>query len=252
MLATRLLQDRSPRHITLRSIGKVSAADDDRYEAALRAVGLGEEDLVAWRASGLSDDDFAGWLTDRVARRPSGLRARQVYGAEDVHDFARHAILGALGLGRLDHVLELGCGGGLLLRDALATGARATGLDHSHEMVELAREVAPGADLVVAEAESLPFVEARFTAVAMSIVFLFLDEPIRVLRECRRVIREGGILAVYTSAPEMRGTPAAPEPIASLGHFYEDAELASLAQTSGLRNVSVKRDGGAQLLTAHT
>ena len=223
----------------------------DRYEAALRAVGLGDEDLTVWRATELPDDAFDDWLTDRVARRPSGLRARQVYGSENVHDFARRAILKALALGANSHVLEIGCGGGLFLRDALATGARATGLDHSDEMVELAREAAPNAGLVVGRAENLPFAEAQFTAVAMSIVFMFLDEPIRVLRECRRAMRSGGALAAYTSAPELRGTPAAPEPIASLGHFYEDEELAALARTSGLRNSTVQRDGGAQLLTAY-
>lgn len=221
----------------------------DRYEATLRAVGLGDKDLVAWRESGLPEEAFNDWVTDRVARRPSGARAREVYGADDVHDFARRAILNSLALGSDDHLLELGCGGGLLLRDALATGAQATGLDHSEEMVELARGTAPGAGLVLAQAESLPFAEAAFTAVAMSIVFFFLDDPIRVLGECRRVLRNGGMVAVYTSGPEMRGTPAAPEPVASLGHFYEDDELASLAATSGFRSVGVQRDGGAQLLT---
>src|SRR5262249_51293898 len=97
------------------------------FAGALRAFGLGDDDLAAWEASGVDDEAFVDWLTDRVARRPSGARARarQVYGAEDVHDFARRAILGALGLGPADHLLEIGCGGGLLLRDARATDARA-------------------------------------------------------------------------------------------------------------------------------
>ena len=95
------------------------------------------------------------------------------------------------------------------------TGASAAGLDHSEEMVELARERAPGADVVLAEAESLPFPEDAFSAVAsMSIVFFFLDDPVAVLRECHRVLQPGGRLAVYTTGPELRGTPAAPEPIA--------------------------------------
>src|SRR5947209_2780107 len=140
-------------------------------EETLRAFGMGDEDLDAWMASGLPDDAFVDWLTDRVARRPSGSRARRIYGAEDVHDFARHAILDALELGPGDELLEIGCGGGLLLREALGRGARATGLDHSDEMVALARERAPGAKVVLAEAEALPFGDHAFTAIAMSIVF---------------------------------------------------------------------------------
>jgi hypothetical protein len=62
-------------------------------------------------------------LTDRVAGRPAGSRARDVYGADGVHEFARCAILEALALEPGDHLLDVGCGGGLLLRDALATGA---------------------------------------------------------------------------------------------------------------------------------
>ena len=205
------------------------------HEETIRGFGLGDEDLAAWRASGSADDAFVDWLTDRVARRPSGLRARQVYGAEDVHEFARRAILDALALGPGDHVLDLGCGGGLLLRDALAQGARATGLDHSEEMVSLARERAPGSTVVLAEAETLPFEDATFSAVSMSIVFFFLADPVGVLRECRRVLRPGGRLAIFTSGPELRGTPAAPEPLASRGHFYTDAELAELARRCGSR-----------------
>ena len=187
---------------------------------------------------------------DRVARRPSGSRAREVYGAEDAHDFARRAILDALALGPDDHLLEVGCGGGLLLRDALASGARATGIDHSEEMVELASERASGAEVMVAKAESLPFQSETFTAVAMAIVFFFLDDPGRVLGECRRVMRRGGRVAIYTTGPELRGTPAAPEPIASRGHFYSDQELTDLARRADFHDTTVRNEQGGQLLTA--
>ena len=219
-------------------------------EKRLRELGLSDEDLVAWREAGLPEDAFDGWVIDRLARQPAGAHARQVYGAEDTHDFARRAILEALALGPADHLLELGCGGGLLLRDALGSGAKATGIDHSEEMVALAHERAPGAEVVLAKAERLPFDDRSFSAVAMSVVFLFLDDPVVVLRECRRVLRPGGRLAIYTSGPELRGTPAAPEPIASHGHFYSDAELAQLALDAGLRDVAVENEAGGQLLTA--
>jgi SAM-dependent methyltransferase len=228
----------------------MAGPDAGHFGKILREFGLGEEDLAAWRESSLPDTAFEEWLIDRVARRPSGSRARQVYGGANIHDFARRAVLDALELGASDHLLEIGCGGGLLLRDALATGARATGLDHSEEMVELARHRAPGAEVVQAKAETLPFPTETFTAVAMSIVFFFLDDPVGVLRECRRVLRPGGRLAIYTTGPELRGTPAAPEPIASRGHFYADEELAGLARRAELDKVHVSNDGGGQLLTA--
>jgi ubiquinone/menaquinone biosynthesis C-methylase UbiE len=216
----------------------------------LRQLGLGDEDQAAWEASGLPAAAFEDWLVDRVARRPTGDRAREVYGAEDVHDFARRAILGALALRPGDRLLELGCGGGLLLRDALAAGAAATGLDHSEEMVALARRRAPGAEVVLGSAEALPFADGAFSAAAASIVLMFLPEPVAALREWRRVLAPGGRLAVYTTAPELRGTPAAPEPIASRAFFYDDAQLAALAQQAGFADVAVADDDGGQLLTA--
>lgn len=221
-----------------------------RVSELFERFGLGGEDAAAWEASGLPAEAFDGWLVDRVARRPAGRRAREVYGAADAHDFARRAILDALALGPADLLLEIGCGGGLLLRDALVTGAAVVGLDHSAEMVDLARERAPGADVSLGDAERLPFGDASFTALAMSIVFLFLPDPVAVLGECRRVLAPGGRLALYTTAPSLRGTPAAPEPLVVHCHFYEDDELAGLARLAGLSDVVVANDDGGQLLTA--
>lgn len=215
----------------------------------LRAFQLGDDDRAAWHDSGLPETAFEDWLTDRVARRPAGARARSVYGKASVHDFARRAILGALGLRPGDRLLEIGCGGGLLLREATASGAEVTGLDHSESMVELARENAPAARVVLGRAEELPWAEAAFTAVAMSVVFMFLPDPVRALDECQRVLSPGGRLAIFTTAPELRGTPAAPEPLASRGHFYSDAELAELLRSARFTDVAVINDDGGQLVT---
>jgi SAM-dependent methyltransferase len=222
----------------------------ERQAKVLRELGLGDDDLAAWERSARPSDEFEDWLTDRVARRPAGARALEVYGADDAHDFARSAILEALQLGPADRLLEIGCGGGLLLRDAARTGARVTGLDHSEQMVGLARERAPGAEVRLGGAEYLPYPPASFTAVAMSVVFFLFPDPIAVLTECRRVLEPAGRLACYTTAPELRGTPAAPEPLASHCHFYEDESLLALAREAGLEDVVVANDDGGQLLTA--
>ena len=199
------------------------------------AFGLGEDDLAAWHQSGLTDERFDHWLTDRLARRPTGARARRVYGAPNVHDFARAAILDRLALGPGDRLLEIGCGGGLLLRDALDTGAAATGIDHSPDMIALACERAARAELVLGDAERLPFADGRFTAVAMAVVFFFLEDPVAVLRECLRVLIPGGRLAVYTTGPQLRGTPAAPEPIASQGSLLRRRAVGPPGRAGQLR-----------------
>ncbi len=116
--------------------------------------------------------------------------------------------------------------------------------------MELARERAPGAVVVLGEAEHLPFDDGSFTAVSMSIVFFFLEDPLASLRECARVLIGGGRVALYTTAPELRGTPAAPEPLAGRGRFYSDAQLVDLARRAGLQAVAVANHGGGQLLTA--
>ena len=74
----------------------------------------------------------------------------------------------------------------------------------------------------------------------------------RVLREVRRVLdREQGRVAIYTTAPEAKGSPAAPYPLATRGHFYTDAELEALPREAGFAESRiVQRQDWAQLLAA--
>jgi SAM-dependent methyltransferase len=192
-------------------------------------------------------------MTDRVARRPHGRVARETYGADDAHSFAWEPVLDALQLTPDDVLLDVGCGGGVFLRRALETGSRAVGLDHSREMVQLARETTQErARIVLGSADALPFGEGEFTAVSSIVAFFFFPDALVALREFRRVLDPAhGRIAVYTTAPEMKGTPAAPYPLATRGHFYEDDELEAHARSAGFAEAEVRHpDQGAQLLVA--
>jgi SAM-dependent methyltransferase len=243
-------------------------APEDVTELELRAVGerlrvehrgfgrqfWGDEEVVGWFAdeivapfvAAVTPHRFGDWLTDRAARRPFGIRARRDYQDPTHHRPSFGAVFSALHLTRDDMLLELACGGGAFLEQALRTGCRAVGLDHSPEMVKAARELNAQAitegrlEVVEGDVHELPFGDETFTAAATMQAFFFFADPRRVLAECFRVLRASGRLAVFTVSEEAKGTPAAPEPMASRGYFYTDEELVALAREAGFAIASVE------------
>jgi SAM-dependent methyltransferase len=187
------------------------------------------------------------WLTDRNARRPSGSQARQIYRDPLYHRPNFMAILKALKLTSSDYMVEVGCGGGAFLAEALKSGCRAAAIDHSPDMVRLARQVNHDAiqagrlEIREASAALLPFPDGVFTCAVMTGVFGFISEPGKALSEVARVLAPGGRFALFTGSKQLRGTPAAPEPIAARLRFYEDAELEELARQAGFAEARAER-----------
>jgi len=202
-------------------------------------------EVVAPMLATMAPAAFGDWLTDRRARRPSGAQSRGFYRDPIYHYPSFRVILDELLLTPHDHLLEVGCGGGALLKLALRSGCLAAAVDHSPEMVELARkenaEAVAARRLVVHEApaDALPFNDGTFTCAAMAGVLGFLPEPVAVFAEIRRVLAPGGRFVGLGSNPKYRGTPAAPEPMASRLRFYEPAELEALARQAGFDDVQV-------------
>jgi ubiquinone/menaquinone biosynthesis C-methylase UbiE len=104
-----------------------------------------------------------------------------------------------------DHILEVGFGPGLGIERATATASRGsvTGVDFSETMVRQAHKrnasaIAEGrVDLKLADSASLPFPDNSFDKAFAANVIYFWRDPLLYLRELRRVLKPGGLLALY-------------------------------------------------------
>lgn len=218
---------------------------------------IGEEaaELAGWFASevagsflrAMAPTRLGDWITDRRSRCPAGPQARAFYRDPLYHRPNFRAILSVLKLTPSDFLLDIGCGGGAFLEEALRSGCRAAALDHSADMVAVARDLnresIRGGKLEIrqAEADSLPYADGTFTCAVTTGVFAFLAAPREALAETWRVLAPGGRFVLFTASEELRGTPAAPEPIASRLHFYEDHELMELARQAGFGDARIER-----------
>lgn len=102
-------------------------------------------------------------------------------------------------------LLDVGCGPGTITTDLARRVApgRVVGIDRSSDVVAEARRHAESAgvavELAVGDVYALEFPDASFDVVHAHQVLQHLTDPVAALRELRRVVRPGGVVAVRDS-----------------------------------------------------
>jgi ubiquinone/menaquinone biosynthesis C-methylase UbiE len=141
---------------------------------------------------------------DRQADPARFARILEVRGAQPHQARLRRAFLALAGVRPGSEVLDVGCGTGVVTRDAAArVGARGQviGVDPSQALLQVARRRA-GASLGArptfrqGDGLALPFVSASFDITLAVTVLLHVPRSERVLAEMMRVTRRGGRMAV--------------------------------------------------------
>ena len=115
-------------------------------------------------------------------------------------------------------VADVGCGTGELLRQLAETwpGSELVGVDFAASRLRTAAAAAPPVTLVDADlGAGLPFADAVFDAVFCTEVLEHLKDPVRCLRDIRRVLVPDGVLTLSVPnasgfAPFHRLTPLVP------------------------------------------
>lgn len=129
-------------------------------------------------------------------------------------------------------ILEVGCGGGALLAFLERRGHEAVGVDILEEAVRLAAQAAPSSRVILARADDLPFADASFDRVVSHHLVEHLDDLPAALREWRRVLRPGGILAICTPN-RLYPSPRIFEDPGHV-HIYDGRELGQAVEEAGL------------------
>jgi ubiquinone/menaquinone biosynthesis C-methylase UbiE len=110
----------------------------------------------------------------------------------------------AAGIRTGNKVLDVGCGTGVLAREALrrvGQEGQVVGVDLNEGMLAVAARTAPEIDRRLGDAASLPFEDACFDVVVSQFALMYFPDRVASLREMWRTLAPGGRLAIAAWAP---------------------------------------------------
>ena len=168
----------------------------------------------------------------------------------------------AAAIRRGDRVLDVGCGTGVLAREALGRvgrEGRVVGLDLNEGMLAVGARTEPRVEWRLGDAASLPFEDASFDVVVSQFALMYFPDRVASLREMWRTLTPGGRLAiaVWASIDRARayrilveiaarrcGREAA-DVLAAPFVLGDRAELAALFDSSGISEAEVTPHEGS-------
>src|SRR5437763_7297812 len=93
-------------------------------------------------------------------------------------------------------VADVGAGTGIATRALMSRGARVVAVDHGARMLATLRGRLPDSQVVLADANALPFADQSFDLVTFAQSWHWVDFP-RAAAEVTRVLRPDGALALW-------------------------------------------------------
>lgn len=135
--------------------------------------------------------------------KPSAADIYEAFFVPALFDQWPGLVLEAAGLEAGDDILDVGCGTGVLARDAarrLGGSGSVTGIDINDSMLAIARRAPEEVTWRNSPAERLPFPDQSFDRVVSQFALMFFADKAASVAEMARVTRRGGTITVATWA----------------------------------------------------
>ena len=149
-------------------------------------------------------------------------------------------------LNNKDNVLEIGCGTGIFSTVIAEKAQHLVATDMSTEMLSLAKtrlQEYSNVEVKPVDGHNIAFTESAFDVVFMGNVVHIVSEPGKILRECHRILKQGGrlLLIDYTMAgmPLIAKLKMIKRYVSKLGipprenKSYRTEELAAIVKKAG-------------------
>jgi len=127
-------------------------------------------------------------------------------------------------IGRLQRILEVGCGTGAVSAAVAREhpSARVSGVDLDLQRLEFARSHDPACTYAAGDGRKLPFPDHAFDLVLCHFLLLWIPSPVLALREMARVVRPGGWV-IALAEPDHSARIDYPPLLERLGRLQSDA-----------------------------
>ena len=129
----------------------------------------------------------------------------------------------------LKTVLDVGVGSGLFAEAFVQHGLEIAGVGVNPEMIVAAGWFVPEGDFRESTAEALPFLDTSFDLVFFGLILHESDEPLKVLKEARRVSRQRICILEWPYQEGEFGPP--------LAHRLNPIEVVDLARQAGFAHL---------------
>ncbi|MFX0055566.1 MAG: class I SAM-dependent methyltransferase [Promethearchaeota archaeon] len=106
------------------------------------------------------------------------------------------------------HILDAGCGSGVVSRALIDNGFQVTGVDISQKMIGIARQRIPEAEFIVGDMAALEFDNETFDGIvsAYAVFHITRTKHFSLFQDFHRILKKGGALLFSIGSKETDGT----------------------------------------------